>query len=123
MALPDNIIYIDNILPEIIIDGTRQIDYWNAWRVAEDFKESTKFLDDYVVEEGITWHDIAEVVYNERDLWWVVPLFNEIENPFLMFSESNVGLKNKKLKILKPSHLTTFLNQIRRLRLQADRDL
>lgn len=123
MAIPNDIQSLKNLLPEITIDGVTQIDYWNAWRVATEYVSSTKLLDEYVVEEGISWHDISEVVYEDRELWWVIPLFNEIEDPFLMFSSSNLQLKERKLKVLKPKHLNQFLNEIRSFRVKKEQEL
>jgi hypothetical protein len=114
---------IKNMLPEIKLGDDRQIDFWNAWRVANEYKESTKLLDKYIVEESVTWHTLAEAVYDDRELWWVVPLFNDIEDPFLMFSDSNMRLKERKLNVLNPEHLNQFLNEIRSFRVKKEREL
>jgi hypothetical protein len=123
MALPSSNFSIENMLPNIKINGNIQIDYWNSWRVAQDYINDSRILDNYVVEEGVSWYDLSEAVYDERELWWVIPLFNEIENPFLMFTASSLNIKQKKLKVLKPEHLNQFLNEIRSFRLDKEREL
>ena len=123
MALPNDMKSIKNMLPEVYIDGSTQIDFWSAWRIASEYTESSKLLDEYVVEEGVSWHDISEVVYSDRKLWWVIPLFNEVEDPFLMFTESTLALKKRKLNILNPIYLNEFLNEIRSFRINKELEL
>ncbi len=122
MALPSNVKSFKNLIPDVYVDGKYTLDFWNAWRVASTYLNSTKLLDEYVVEDGVTWHDIADTIYYDRELWWIIPLFNEVENPFLIFSESSLKLKNRKLKILNPIHLNGFLQEVRSFRIKKEKE-
>jgi nucleoid-associated protein YgaU len=76
----DNGDYFYNILRNINIPNELDSDYY----------------DEYITEPGDTWTLLANGVYDDVRLWWVLCVINKIQNPLLLPEPGT------KLKILKP---------------------
>jgi len=55
------------------------------------------------------WYNISYKYYETPYLWWIIPLVNNIENPF------ELPEPGTQLKILKNSYVYTILNEIKEL--------
>ena len=84
---------ISNLYPTIKLDGIKVLDIWNAYTITQEFKNNTIAESFYIVESGDTWSSIAQKLYGERRLWWVIALFNDIEDPFQLYHDFDIATK------------------------------
>jgi hypothetical protein len=120
MALPSNRNSFKNLFPDIVVDDMPMQDLWRAWQISQEYKDKVKILDTYFLEENDRWDTIAEDVYGDRALWWILPFFNELEDPFSIYfqKDSTVGLKT--IKIIRPADVGILLKVIRDNRLKFE---
>lgn len=114
MADPND---ISNLFPKTKI-GTREVlDVWNAFNITDDFKKNTIAIQNYLVEEGDTWSSISQKIYGDRRLWWVIALYNNIEDPFQLYYDFGVKEKTVRIQIMNQEYIFSLLNEInKRLR-------
>ena len=67
-----------------------------------------------------TWHSISEQIYGIRDYWWVLALFNEVEDPFQIFYNSSINTTNYKIKYIKPAYVTDIVDAVRQDRIRRE---
>jgi hypothetical protein len=46
------------------------------------YKNELGFFELYTLNSGDSWVSLANTFYADPRLWWVIPLFNDIEDPF-----------------------------------------
>jgi hypothetical protein len=109
----DSITSILNLFPSVRIDGRLFLDFWNSYKVTEEFRLQVQNLDYYLVGSSDRWDLISQQVYGDRSLWWVIVLFNDIEDPFSLYFDLDVDKSIKKLRILKQENVGVFLNSVR----------
>lgn len=61
---------------------------------------------EYLLTAGDTFTKIAQNYYDNIELWWLVCLVNNINNPFIKLSPQT------KIYLLKPNYVTKLLDQI-----------
>ena len=120
MSVPESKASVKNLFPEISVDGIKFEDIWRAWQITEEFKEKVKFFDNFLIEDNLRWDEIADRIYGDRELWWVTPLFNDIEDPFSISFDQNIDIAIKSVRILKPQDLAILLDTIREKRLDFE---
>ncbi len=120
MALPNEKENFRNLFPDIVVDNITMADFWRAWQISQEFKDKVKIFDTFVITDQDRWDTIAEQVYNDRRLWWLLILFNEIEDPFSIYFEENIPEAVKTIKIVKPSDVGILLAEIRNARLKFE---
>jgi hypothetical protein len=117
MPLPADRNSYRNLFPDMKVDGLGMADFWRAWQIAVDFKEKVKEFDSYIFEEGDRWDTLAEAFYGDRKLWWILVLFNEIENPFEIYFDKTIKSVRKSIKLIRQDDITILTNEIRNKRL------
>lgn len=120
MALPNEKETFKNLFPDITVDDIPMVDLWRAWQISQEFRGKVKIFDTYLVQEGDRWETIAQEVYNDRRLWWILVMFNDIEDPFSIYFEKNMPQGIKSLKIIQFEDVGVILNEIRNKRLQFE---
>jgi len=50
--------------------------------------ENLDMIDEYVLRDGDTPDTLADTLYEDDTLWWIILLFNEIQNPYFDWSLS-----------------------------------
>ena len=120
--LPNNKKSIKNLYPDITIDGIKISDFWRAWQLTSEFLDNSDNYDYLIIQETDRWDTIAEQVYNDRQLWWTLPLMNSVEDPFSIYFNKNVPQGITKIKYLKASAVGLLLNKIREKRLQFEKE-
>ena len=110
-----------NLFPIISIDGINIVDFWRAWQIADDFKNNSNNFDYLLVQENDRWDTLAEQVYGDRQLWWVLAIFNDIEDPFSIYFEKGVPQSINKIKYLNANTAGILLNKIREKRLEFEK--
>lgn len=120
--IPNNKATMMNLFPIISIDGIKIVDFWRAWQIAEDFKKNINNFEYLLIEENDRWDTIAEQVYGDRQLWWTIAIFNDIEDPFSIYFEKGVPESITQIKYLEKGSVGILLNKIREKRLQFEKE-
>jgi len=105
---------VSYLFPKIKIDTKDVIDIWNAYTITEEFKLNTIASSVYLVEARDTWSTIAQKIYSDRRLWWVVALYNDVEDPFQLYYEYEIDSKITSLQIMNSEYIPTLLREIER---------
>jgi hypothetical protein len=66
----------------------------------------TEIEDEYIVQTNDTWVYISYKYYNTMDLWWLVCVYNQIQNPTIL---PEVG---EKLKLLKSNYVYSIISEL-----------
>jgi hypothetical protein len=103
---------ISSLYPLTKIDTKTILDVWNSYTITDEFKKNTIEYGTYLVEEGDTWSSVAGKIYDDRRLWWVIALYNDLEDPFKLYYEFGITNKITELKLLSPVHIRTLLSSI-----------
>lgn len=93
----------------VLIDHDRVTKFMNIFRsytYNEDLYNDVAYYDTYEVGQDEWWDNISVKYYGSPYLWWVIPSFNNITNPF----ESLEAGTN--IKILKSSHIYSLLRDL-----------
>jgi hypothetical protein len=120
MALPQLLESFKNMFPELNLDGTKMIDLWRAWELTEEFRQNIKVYDSIVISENETWDNLAEQVYGDRRLWWIIPMFNGIEDPFSLYFDKTVSGSINVIRVVKEDEINSILSDIRNKRLRLE---
>ncbi len=80
-------------------DRTIFLDIFRSYVISSDAVNNESLFDYYVVQDDDWFDNISFKHYNTPYLWWVVALFNNINNPYESLEEGQV------LKILKYNNL------------------
>ena len=120
MALPPDINSMNNLFMNTKIDETQILDLWSSWQLTTKIKDQIKGEAEVLIEEGDSWHTISELVYGSRKFWWVLALYNEVDDPFSIFFDSKVDSSTHKIKIIKPEYLDIIIRDIRRQRVEKE---
>ncbi len=69
---------------------------------------SSEVENDYNIQYNDTWVLISYKMYGTMDLWWLICLYNKIDNPIQMPEAGN------KIKILKSEYVYPILSELKR---------
>jgi hypothetical protein len=120
MSLPESPSMLKNLFTETTVDGINIIDLWSSWKLTEEVKAKIKGQGEVFVEEGDSWHSISEQIYGTRDYWWVLALFNEVEDPFSIFFNKKIATTNSRIKAIRPEYIDIIVNDVRTKRVQKE---
>ena len=113
MGIPESKTSLKNLFPITKIGEVPIIDFWNAYQLVDDFRSQSNLFDTYKTTTGERWDLIAEQVYGDRELWWVIVLFNNIEDPFSLYYELDIDNSIKSIILLKEQYMDMILNAVR----------
>lgn len=88
-------------------DKTKFVNIFRSYVISESVKNNGRFFEYYQVDGDEFLDDISSKLYGSPTLWWVVALFNDIQNPFEDIEEGRT------LKILSGSILYSIFDDIR----------
>jgi hypothetical protein len=120
MALPNSKTSILNLFPELKDGDTSFADFWRSWVISKEFSDDARIFDTYLMSEGERWDQIAENIYGDRELWWVIALFNEVEDPFDIYFQKDLSISRTTLKLPDQENVVRLIDEIRRRRLQFE---
>ena len=116
-----------NLFNNIIYDKDQNpnptLDIWDAYVISPLFKDKLSYFITHVIKEGDTWNSLAGYYYDNDRLWWIIPLFNDVENPFLIFDRDLYSNETKELKILKPNYINQITLLARQQKILNDRQI
>lgn len=105
------------------INPNYTLDIWDSYVINPKYGTSLKNFQLYDVKAGDTWVGLASQFYDDQRLWWIIPLFNNIDNPFII-NEQDILLQNiTQLKILTKDNVDTMLFNARREKIINDSNL
>lgn len=87
--------------------------FLNIWRTysINTTNANIKYFETYKLEDNDWWENIAFKYYGNVNLWWVIAMFNNINNPF---EEMEPG---KSIYILKEQYLYQLLTEMKNISL------
>jgi len=63
-------------------DGTKLQNIWRSYSLNETITEETIFYQLYEMQDQDWWENISYQFYGTPNLWWVLCIMNNVENPF-----------------------------------------
>ena len=120
MSVPykkDNVL---NLFSDISIDGKFMVDIWDSYMVSTEFLENEEYYIEHPVKQYDRWDLLSQRYYNNRALWWVLAMTNNIEDPFSIYFDYAVEYSLKTLRILKTPALQELIQNVRDKRLDED---
>ena len=108
-----------NLFPEIVYDKnqipSKSLDIWNAFRIGFlSQSDSAKIFTYYRPNENDSVYSLALNFYNDPQLWWLILLVNDAEDPFLFITDTIE--KQKSIKILKLDFIPSLLTEMRKVK-------
>lgn len=88
------------------INETTYLNIFNSYSINEDAINDAYFYEVYIVEENDWWENIAYKQYENPQLWWIIAMVNNINNPFEELSPGD------RLKIIRKEYLYNILKEI-----------
>lgn len=114
-----------NLFKEVVYDKTKNpnfsLDIWDSYVVNPFNKREMRFFLLHRVERGQTWVKLARTYYDDERLWWIIPLFNDIEDPFIALDTELDDRGIIELQILKPQYVNQLLLMARQQKIINDR--
>jgi nucleoid-associated protein YgaU len=90
-------------------DGERFMNIFRSFILNSDITEDIIYYDFYTIENDDWWDNISSKIYGTPELWWIIALMNDINNPF---EELEPGTS---IKILKEKYLYSLFKDLERL--------
>lgn len=97
------------------------LDIWDAYVINPNYNSNN--LDNYQlysVVAGDTWVGLAKLFYGDERLWWLIPLFNNIDNPFIVKQQDIFDQNITQLKVLLKGNVDSMLFSMRRQKIIND---
>jgi len=83
----------------------RFLNIFKTYSIKEEVKKSILY-ELYTIENNDWWENIAYNYYKDITVWWIIPLVNNIINPFEFPDPGN------QIFILKPFYLNKLLDEV-----------
>jgi hypothetical protein len=81
---------------------------WKGYEVNDEIYINT-YYELYEVENEDWWDSISYKYYQTPDLWWLLTIINNVDNPFEFLEEG------KQIYILKNEFLYSFLKEVKNI--------
>lgn len=111
-----------NMFMETTVDDQDIIDFWTSWQITKEVRESIQGEGAAIVQDGDSWHSISKQIYGTREFWWVLALFNNVQDPFEIFFSSSINDTNYQIKYIKPEYVNFMVDAIRRNRTEREKN-
>ena len=113
-----------NLFKKVIYDQKNNpnpiLDIWDAWTINPLLNDNLTNFSLHKVKAGDTWVGLARLYYDDARLWWILPLFNNIEDPFIIKEQDIFNENITQLKILSRSNIDQILFIARREKIIND---
>jgi hypothetical protein len=120
MPITDDINSMTNLFSDTKIDYTSILDLWTSWQLTTEIKDKLLGYTEVRLTDGLSWHTISDQAYGRRDFWWVICLYNEIEDPFSIFYGDSINEKTTTIKIPEIGTVNFIIGTIRSERLKRE---
>ena len=98
-----------NQFPILLENNEYFFNIFNNYSIDDNIKENENYISYYDVTPTDFWENIADTYYNNKYLWWLVAMVNDIVNPF---EELNSG---DTIKLLDGRFLTDIVKDLKSL--------
>lgn len=113
-----------NLFKTIVYDKEQNpnfsLDIWDAYVINPEYADDLVNFQLYNVRAGDTWVGLAKQYYQDESLWWVIPIYNKIENPFIVKRQDILDQNITQIKILSKTIVDNMLFEARRKKIIAD---
>lgn len=96
------------------------LDIWDSYIIKSEIKDFLTNFQVHNVSVGDTWVGLARKYYGDERLWWIIPLFNNIENPFIIKQDDIFNTEVTQIKILSKNIINNMLFTARRQKIIND---
>jgi hypothetical protein len=96
------------------------LDIWDAYIINPEYKDDLTNFEFYTVKAGDTWVALSRKYYDDERLWWVIPLFNNVDNPFVIKQQDILDQNITQIKILSKNIVDNMLFNARRNKIIND---
>jgi hypothetical protein len=114
-----------NLFKNIVYDKSQtpnySLDIWDAYTISPFFKNELAFFQTHILQLGDNWASLAIKYYGNDRYWWIIPLFNDLENPFIIYDSDLYRDEIQELKILKPQYVEQMIMIARQNKITNDR--
>lgn len=114
-----------NLFKNIIYDKEQtpnySLDIWDAYQISPFFKNELAFFLTHIVQRGDNWASLAIKYYGNDRYWWIIPLFNDLENPFTIYDRDLFRNETQELKILRPQYIDQLIMIARQQKITNDK--
>lgn len=122
MSIPEDKTTILNLYPETTFDGIKILDIWSSYRVSQEFQSKGSYFDKFQLEDRHRWDTLAEEIYGDRKYWWILIMFNNLDNPFVIDYGDDLDESISIIKVLKPEYIPLLIGEIRKFRLEVENE-
>jgi hypothetical protein len=102
-----------NLFKEIVYDKIQSpkpmLDIWDAIQIGGFNKNQLRYFQMHKVSVGETWVSLSKYYYNDERLWWVIPLFNDVFDPFIIFDDEIKSSEIEMLQVLRNEYINELL--------------
>ena len=86
--------------------------FWNIFDnyiVSDNVKNNENYISYYHVPHDCFWEDIADEIYDNENLWWIIAMTNNVNNPFEELNEGDI------IKIIDKRFINDILKEVKNL--------
>lgn len=87
-------------------EGNLFLNIFKSYGINSEYLKSDTIYDFYTMGPNDWWDNLAASYYENPQLWWIIPLINNIVNPFEGVPEGTI------IKILSPKYIYAVLRDI-----------
>jgi hypothetical protein len=115
-----------NLFSQIVYDmdcnPNPSLDIWDAYEIGQFYKKQLSFFQPHKISATDTWVSLARYYYNDERLWWVIPLFNDITDPFVVMNPTIFMSQVQEVMVLQAQYMNQLLLLARQQKIQSDSD-
>ena len=105
-----------NLFPSFVYDkeqvAERSLDIWNSYRIRViNASNNDTAFDFHQLKDSDTFPSLAQQYYDDQRMWWLIPLVNNVEDPFTYLSEVRKE-EQPVVKVLKAKYLGSIIYEI-----------
>lgn len=82
------------LFPEVVIDGITYKNLFNKYQVNRRYIQDVTYYYEYIVQDTDRPDILAYQLFGNAKWWWLVLLFNDIDDPYFGFPMSENELKD-----------------------------
>ena len=99
-----------NLLDEVTYNNQKALNIFSKYDLVDVYKSNVRFYFEYDISPVDRWDTLANQFYGSPDLWWVIAIFNEINDPFEFLQSGNT------INIIKSEFVPDLLLALRRVK-------
>lgn len=114
-----------NLFKNIVYDKSQNpnemLDIWDAYVISPFYKDQLRYFQLHKISSGDSWVSLSKQYYNDERLWWIIPLFNDIEDPFIVMDEDLFTENVEQVKVLQSQYVNQLLLNARQIKIMNNK--